>query len=236
MSGLPQTNGLPVSALLTDPKALKAHLSNGTTSLSSHPHDPSREPRQSSEPLSASFPSTSFDFDFDFPAPSSKDDAHAVTQGQHRGSPRNVNTTMAQAQSSFNPRHLLDPKGLGPNQSQKDTQIKMLNSGPSVSGFANGVPKRDAEELEGQGMGNMIERIHGVAHRDARPQKKQKIVRPDDDYEKKPEFTAGGKGGDIGEYLREKRKEGQSNTVPSGDVVNLTAGTKKRSCLLYSSC
>ena len=73
-------------------------------------------------------------------------------------------------------------------------------------------------------MGSFIERMHGVTHRDERPQKKPKTIMPDDEDDKKPTFVGGGKGGDVGEYMREKRIEAQANSVPNSEIVDLTAG------------
>ncbi len=75
-------------------------------------------------------------------------------------------------------------------------------------------------------MGNLIERIHGITQRDGRPQKRQKTTKTDedDDDQRKATFAGGGKGGEIGEYMREKRKEAQAESGPNGTVVDLTAG------------
>lgn len=76
-------------------------------------------------------------------------------------------------------------------------------------------------------MGNLIERIHGITQRDGRPQKRQKTTKmdeEDDDEERKATFAGGGKGGEIGEYMREKRKEAQAESGPKSTVVDLTAG------------
>lgn len=225
-----QTNGLPMSALLTDPSFRKKPSFNGITSFPLHSRNPTMEPRQKSEPPSAAYPS--FSFDFEIPAALSKDDAHLVTQGQSRGSSKTSKQPgMTVPQPSFDARQLLDPKGYNSSQSQKDRNIHMLRSGPSVLSSTNGTLKRNGEDLEGQGMGNMIERMHGVSQRDERPPKKQKNSKSDEEDEKKAIFTTVGKGGELGEYMREKRKEGQANNVPNGDVVDLTAGMNSGSAL-----
>ena len=74
-------------------------------------------------------------------------------------------------------------------------------------------------------MGNLIERIHNVTHREDRPRKRQKSeqIRGEDDDQKKTSFAGGGKGGEIGEYMKQKRKEGQSSVGPN-PVVDLTGG------------
>lgn len=219
----PQSNGLPMSALLTDPTFRKQDPSDGISSFPSHFQEAVMEPRQNSEPLSASVNSSSFGYDI--PAISSKDDAHFVTQGQKRGpSKASKLPSMATTQSGFDARQLLDPKSFNPGRLQKDKNIQMLRSGPSVIPSTNGTLKRNTDDLESQGMGNMIERIHGVSHRDERPSKKPKTSKAEDEDEKKTTFNGGGKGGDIGEFMREKRKEAQANTIPSEDVVDLTTG------------
>ena len=223
----PQSNGLPMSALLTDPNYRKQHPSDGITSFPSHFQEAVMEPRQNSEPLPASV-HHSF-FDYDIPTISSKDDAHFVIQGQNRGpskAPKLPST--AATQSGFDARQLLDPKSYNPSRRQKDKNIQMLKSGPSVLPSTNGTLKRNTDDMESQGMGNMIERIHGVSQRDERPSKKPKSSKSDDEDEKKTTFIGGSKGGDLGEFMREKRKEAQANTILSGDVVDLTAGMENR--------
>ena len=179
-----------------------------------------------SEPSILDSPSS---FDFDYPNTVSKDDAHIMTQGLNRGSPKATSMPgMAQSQPGFDARQLLDPKGFKPSKTQ-EKQVRMLGSGPALLPATNGMSKRDADELEddGQGMGNMIERMHGVSRRDERPQKKPKTVQSDNGDEKKPAFSGGGKGGDIGAFMREKRMEGQAQSVPTAEIVDLTAGNTK---------
>ena len=217
-----QPNGLPVSALLTDPKALQKQLSNGTPTLSST----SPSALTVAEPSAFDSPAS---FDFDYSNTPSKDDAHVMTQGLNRGSSMASSIPgMGPSQPGFDARQLLDPKGFKPSRTN-EKQVRMLGSGPALIPTSNGMSKRDADELEdhGQGMGNMIERMHGVSRRDERPQKKPKTIQSDDVDEKKPVFTGGGKGGDIGEFMREKRMEGQAQSVPTTEVVDLTAGNTK---------
>ena len=206
-----------MSALLTDPKALQKQLSNGTPTLSS------TSPSAVAEPPVFDSPSS---FDFDDTSTASKDDAHIMTQGLNRGSPKTSSIPgMAQSQQGFDARQLLDPKGFKPSQTH-DKQVRMLDSGPAFLPTSNAMSKRDADELDdhGQGIGNMIERMHGVSRRDERPQKKPKTIQSDDGDAKKPVFAGGGKGGDIGEFMREKRMEGQAQSVPTAEIVDLTAG------------
>ena len=133
----------------------------------------------------------------------------------------------------FDARQLLDPKGYNPKrQAHDDKTIQTLESGPSILPLTNDAKKRNNDELEGHGMGNMIERMHGVSQRDEHPSKKQKKTISDDENQKKAAFAGGGKGGEIGDYMREKRKEAQANVVPSGEVVDLTTGMSRRGLLL----
>lgn len=77
-------------------------------------------------------------------------------------------------------------------------------------------------------MGGLIERMHNVSKREDRPQKKQKrehIGEDADDEQRKAVFAGGGKGGEIGEYMKQKRREGQQEAGPTNAVVDLTAGT-----------
>jgi hypothetical protein len=73
-------------------------------------------------------------------------------------------------------------------------------------------------------MGQMLERRYQVTERDMLPQKRQKIRddRPEDG--RKAEFNGGGKGGVIGEYMREKRDEGRKENVGKGTVVDISTG------------
>ena len=227
---LPYTQGncSPMSASLPDPTAHMQKPFNGITSLSSHFPHPTMGPRYDSEPPSAYYSTSSFEPNLF--VHTSKDDAHDVTQGHNRGSSKKPKTPdkLVPQSKFFDARQLLDPKGYNPNrQAHDDKTIQILESGPSVLPLTNGAKKRNNDELEGRGMGNMIERMHGVSHRDEHPSKKQKKILYDDEDEKKAVFTSGGKGGEIGEYMRQKRKEAQANAVPSGEVVDLTAGMSR---------
>ena len=222
-----QGNRSPMSASLPDPSARMQNPLNGITSLSSHFPHPTMGPRYSSEPP-AYYPAPSFESNVS--AHTSKDDAHDVTQGRNRGSSKASKTPdmLVPQSKAFDARQLLDPKGYNPTrQAHDDKTIQMLESGPSILPPTNRAKKRSNDELEGHGMGSMIERIHGVSQRDEHPSKKQKKIIPDDEEEKKAAFTSGGKGGEIGEYMRQKRKEAQTNAVPSGEVVDLTAGRSR---------
>lgn len=208
---------MPVSAaMLTDPRAVKKHLGNGISQNShSLPDFLLAAPCQSSKTL---FPFAGPSYDFN--VVSLKDDAYHFFDGEGIG--KNTTNAIGASQSSsshFDPRKLLDPKGCNPTQLKKDS------NNTTESDSRNGVQKRSLEEGEGQGMGNLIERIHNVTHREDRPRKRQKFeqIRGEDDDQKKTSFAGGGKGGEIGEYMKQKRKEGQSGVGPNS-VVDLTGG------------
>lgn len=218
-------DGMPVSAaMLTDPKALKKHLANGTLQnshslsdfLLAAPCQSSKPPFSFAEPIS-----------YDFDVVSLKDDAYHFFDGKGIG--KNTTNAINASKSSvshFDPRQLLDPKGYNPPRPKKDS------NNTTEPDSSNGLRKRSLEEGEGQGMGNLIERIHNVTHREDRPRKRQKSeqIRGEDENQKKTSFAGGGKGGEIGEYMKQKRKEGQSSVGPN-PVVDLTGG--RRSLIRY---
>lgn len=74
-------------------------------------------------------------------------------------------------------------------------------------------------------MGQMLERMHNVASRDMLPQKRRKIYDERAQSEaRKAEFHGGGRGGVIGEYMREKKEEGQKENLPVRSAVDISAG------------
>ena len=251
MASSTQANNAPItSALLTDPKALKKHLANGT-SISSHFEMPSPPARRGSEPLhSRSFvdvPMTP-----DNAVQQSKDDAYHVWENKGRktvSSPKVATTTS----STFDPRQLLDPKAFTNDQRQRDSKITsteshLRQSTPSdqqliskisegtehrsdVDVNVNGLHKRDREDFEGQGMGSLIERVHNITQREERPQKKSKVQNDEfgSEGDRKVKSFGGSKGGEIGDYLKEKKKQGIAESKPVNAVVDLTGGT----CHLY---
>ncbi|MCJ1282251.1 hypothetical protein MMC26_001574 [Xylographa opegraphella] len=78
-------------------------------------------------------------------------------------------------------------------------------------------------EDESVGMGGLIERVHNVSAREERPIKKLKTQHNEDEITgTKAVFGGSGKGGDIGEYMRMKRKEGQAEAVQPFSIVDLT--------------
>lgn len=239
------------AATLTDPKALKKHLANGTP-IPSHFETSSLSSRRVSEPPHSE---TSFYIHLlpDIAPLQSKDDAYHILEHKGKKTMSAQNATMAgqAASSTFDPRRLLDPKGFSNGQRQRDSKSvstqssscgptpsnPQLNSKPSVSNGGlseinvNGLHKRDREDYEGPGLGSLIERVHNVSQRGERPQKKPKIQKDDLDVEEGEtvKFVGGGNGGEIGDYLKEKRKQGIAESGPVNAVVDLTGGTYRLS-------
>lgn len=85
---------------------------------------------------------------------------------------------------------------------------------------SNALPSKFAlEEERGQGMGTLIERLHNVSQRGEPPQKRLKPHQIGTEN-RTTAFVGGGKGGEIGEYMKKRRDEGQITSRPA--VVDLT--------------
>ncbi|KAL8672297.1 MAG: hypothetical protein Q9168_003240 [Polycauliona sp. 1 TL-2023] len=131
----------------------------------------------------------------------------------------------------FSPQQLLDPKRFQLNPQMKP---KPLPSTPAESTDTATFP---GQRQESPGLSGMIERIHGVSQRVERPAKRQKFD-DDDEHSGKESFGGGGKNGEIAEYLKQKRKEGQDEveaTAPTSAVVDLTGGDDEEIVLISDS-
>ena len=228
------------AAMLTNTRALKQHLANGT-SHSFHFEPFSLPPRRSSEPPHSRSPS-SFPVVVDLTSKQiTKDDAHHVFNDKGK----NASKTFAGTQpstpafsSQFDPRRLLDPKAFGKDSRKSDEQsasimttpsehFSPLHASPNLPNGevkSNGAHKRDHDKTTVPGMGSLIERVHNVSQREERPQKKQKIETLEEDDKYKKNFGGGGKGGEIGEYIKQKKKEGIEEDGSSATIVDLTGG------------
>ena len=231
------SNGVPISrAILTDPRELKK-LMNGTLfSLNSHSSTPPTSIRHNSEPPSPSIFTTSPTVHIS----SSKDDAHQPNEVQGHGKKHTKGTVAEQLPPPrFDPRKLLDPKGFKSNQHRNNSGVGSadtnLTQPPRLSpqrqimeaDYTNGLGKRGYEENSGgQGQSSLIERMHNVTEQDQPPVKKRKIEEEDfegGDDQRKATFKSG-KGSELSEYLKEKRKEGRDTSRPINAVVDLTGG------------
>lgn len=237
----------PSAATLTDPKALKKHLANGTP-ISFHFETPSLPARCGSETLQSE-PSFGMHLLPDIMSQRSKDDAYHILEykGIKTMSAQNAIPVVQAASKTFDPRRLLDPKSFSNDQKLRDTKSASTESVSrppmpsnrqlnSKSSEPNGehpelkvglLHKRDHEDYEGQSMGSLIETLHNVSQREERPQKRSKVEKEQFDVEedKKIKFVGGGKGGEIGDYLKEKKKQGIAESTPANAVVDLTGGT-----------
>ena len=217
-------NGQPFSAaMLMDPKSMKKHLANGTSS-SSHLLSTPAKPRQSSEPLplttSAGIVSTS-----NPPVRVSKDDAYEIENKGKKAVSQQQNGH--NSSSYIDARRLLDPASFNQTRvpNMQTSSVPAADKGGSeTNNNNNSSAKRDLDAYEGQGMGSLIERVHNVSQREERPQKKQKSADFADDPDKEAFHGGGGKGGEIGEYMKQKKKEGIAEAGSCSSVVDLTGG------------
>lgn len=234
-------NGYTPQSLLMDRKALKKHLENGSPILlHSDPFQPSPfSIRRGSEPPSSAF-SFATPIIFDTPNLLSKDDAYDVLEQKGK---KASNTPKAGQAPQSEARLLLDPLGHSKSIRAQRTQDARTNStdpnhaevpnpyfnhhyNEPTEVYGNNVQKHSFDDLEGQGMGSLIERVHNVSQREERPQKRQKVETFEDESEKKAIHGGGGKGGEIGEYLKQKKKEGIEESGAVSSVVDLTGGEK----------
>lgn len=92
-------------------------------------------------------------------------------------------------------------------------QSRSMNNGTGFAAYATG----NGQENGGMGgMGHMLERMNNVMDRSMVPQKRRKIENSQDGDQRKAEFTGGGKGGVLGQYMREKREEGHREAMSKG--------------------
>ncbi|GAM84556.1 hypothetical protein ANO11243_025520 [Dothideomycetidae sp. 11243] len=127
------------------------------------------------------------------------------------------NGTSAVTMPSFNPATLLNPK-LAMSKSKADPQPKDIQNHSIEEGDPNS---------GGNSLTSLLEKHHGVSKRQAAPMKRIKDStdqeQDPDSPKKRAKFTDGvGKGGVIGESVREMRQQGQDERgVPTG-IVDLT--------------
>ena len=227
--------------MLTDPKALKQHLANGIShsyifeAFSLPPHRRSEPPQSHA----SSNPSVVIDLTSE---QISKDDAYYVfnCKGKTASTTTVTQPTPSAFSNQFDPRRLLDPKAFGNDSRKSNDRSPPIMDRPSEYSSplraypnlpnsesrevnSNGAYKRDHDNEKVPDMGSLIERVHNVSQREERPQKKQKIETFEEDDKYKKNFGGGGKGGDIGEYIKQKKKEGIED-ISSATIVDLTGG------------
>jgi hypothetical protein len=156
------------------------------------------------------------------------------------------------ARPTYSPAALLNPKGFHRSQQKDDRNVNMPiiqnsrtpniafqfdspagSSTPTQHGHPsprNGYGHSQmyqGSQAPGVSMGHFLERMHNVSEREFPQQKRRKIERDDtEDNERKAQFSGGGKGGVLGEYMREKKEEGRKETAANGTrpSVDLTGG------------
>lgn len=215
---------VPVSAaMLTDQKSMKTQIANGISQNDFH-STPSKLPaRRSSEP--PAHPISSYSH-----LHLSVDDAYEFLY--RKGHSKRITDAAGAIQTkplSFNPRQLLDPKAFSAVQRKRDIDgsapaLKYRTSAEPES--TNNNLKNEPSDDQERGMGNLIENIFNVTTREDHPRKKQKADHDGDECEEKKNkvFAGGVKGGEIGEYMKQKRKEGQEMSGIPNVVVDLTQG------------
>ncbi|MCJ1316795.1 hypothetical protein MMC15_002116 [Xylographa vitiligo] len=168
----------------------------------------------------------------------SVDETHTALEDQ-TGTIKQISSPV---RPKYDPKQLLNPKSFdavnrqkqeGPDSATipREARNPIGPSGFNSPEFVFDSPDRDSGKRfhagdENPGMGGLIERFHNVAAREERPIKKLKTQHLDGDEITGPKaaFGGGGKGGEIGEYMRMKRKEGQAEAVQAFSVVDLTTG------------
>ncbi|KAF4551915.1 SNF2 family N-terminal domain-containing protein 1 [Elsinoe fawcettii] len=114
--------------------------------------------------------------------------------------------------SKYNPAQLLNPKS-AQMRNANDPQYKDIQA-----------PQEDEAGAPSNTYGSILERFHNVEKREAAPLKRRAVANEDDEQDrdkKKAKFTGGGKGGIIGESVREMRQKAQEAAGP-GAIVDLT--------------
>jgi len=228
------------AAALLDSNAMKLHMKNG---------DSFSNIRPSTAPLATQIPMSSeprFQRPTSSPAslaqqPNERKRTHIDMDPSDRKEQltTGIGPTRA-APPSYDPRLLLNPKSLHNTQQRKDDTLDTASSSEvetppqrpfsAAPQFVFDSPNQDLllheqPDDEGARYGKLIEQVHNVTKREERPVKRQKTKHPsEEDVNGSLAFAGGSKGGEIGEYMRQKRKEGLQESGPTSNVVDLTAG------------
>lgn len=205
------------AAQLLDPRAMKQKLANGSSAFSfihSSPFRPSYEQASSSarvDPLS------------NFSSDSLRNEMLTSMEDRQKAPP---------APQLGTPQQLLNPKGRSGSKANEDNIQKIEKPNGILNGQAH-LPttahrshslERPPQSTPDQGVGNFIERLHNVSEREQPPAKKQKLKKDDETETKKKSHTSHfNKGGELGQHIKEKQKEGLQEGP--GDIVDLTGAT-----------
>ncbi|KAH8804971.1 SNF2 family N-terminal domain-containing protein [Xylogone sp. PMI_703] len=149
------------------------------------------------------------------------------------------NSSPPTSTSAWNPAALLNPRAF---QNASDTRARTAVPTPPSSHatfqfddttgsrsmiYRHEDPKSDQSSdnlAQGSvtGMGRMLERMHNVAERDVLPQKRRKIAAEGPEIATKPAFTSIGKGGILGQYVKESRDQDGKATISKEISVDLS--------------
>ncbi|KAL1640461.1 hypothetical protein SLS58_006959 [Diplodia intermedia] len=132
--------------------------------------------------------------------------AKASSRASSQGASSGTSNASRLASPAHDPRALLNPKAAAKRGRTESTQ-------------PGDAPAEEPTE-EAVGMGSLIERMHGVQHREDQPIKKQRRDPADEQADSKATFEGTGKGTVLGEYVNEQKKLGAQE---SSSVVDLTA-------------
>ena len=159
--------------------------------------------------------------------------------GQPRSTqPSSVNGDASYTRQRFNPHLLLNPKGFSKSSSLASDRpsppvsgsrtlplTNLTNGHPRSSPTPNGAVHNANGKPNGLNMASAMEKLHGVTAREDRPQKRRKTESLEGrEAEVKSNFAGGGKGGVIGEYMREQKEAGKNEASKPGHIVDLTTG------------
>ena len=139
-----------------------------------------------------------------------------IDEGTKAKGPSTPDASPGARKPLFDPAALLNPKAAAKKAKDDPTPKDIQSNDLTDLADANA----DASDVD---FGGMIERQHGVTKREAMPQKRPQTSddTEDNDNRKRQKFEGGSKGGVIGQYIKEKRQEGQAEAGPT-NVVDLT--------------
>lgn len=138
----------------------------------------------------------------------------------------------------ISPRLLLDPRGFqsrqtegGKKQTVEDGKRSRVDD--AVNERQQDTSLNQSGDPENYGVGNMIERFHGVSDRSEYPHKRQRTEKNGEPG--KVTFSGGASGSEISEFMKQSNKSDQAMNSVKDNVVDLTGGQKSmESCAIIS--
>ena len=152
-----------------------------------------------------------------------------------------VNGDIRRTPTHFDPRALLDPRRFAKRPASEggdgESNRAEIQFTPRSGNVSRNVPRAALAATEPKsangaghetpGMGGFLEKMHGVSNREDQPQKRQKRDHQTEDGDEvatHATYSGGGKGGVIGEYMKQKKEEGKREAASAGTFVDLTGG------------